>query len=213
MSSYAINLTEVIWGLVMKPVIAISIEDYESLLKRVTEDSPLYFRLKNAVKMANTVVVRCDPEDAGMLLQVAKHFCPDVVREIHQAIRVFCREEAERAGSLIWRKKRRDELAREYLKTRDPEVGEESAGWPGNLGRWTIQGTGLPQCQGVARHKGEVMKLGDCSWWPRNWRTTNDQDITPEQVSEHGVFETCSLSIGRISKLAVAAVSLLLGRK
>jgi hypothetical protein len=37
------------------------------------------------------------------------------------------------------------------------------------------------------------MKLRDCPWWPRNWRTTNDQDITPEQVSEHGVFETCRL--------------------
>jgi hypothetical protein len=98
--SYVINLTEVIWGLVMKPVIAISIEDYESLLKRAIEDSPVYFRLKNAVKMANTVIVRCDREDAAMLLQVAKHFCPDVVREIQQAIRVFCREESEQAGSL-----------------------------------------------------------------------------------------------------------------
>jgi hypothetical protein len=109
----------------MKPVIAISIEHYESLLKRATEDSPLYFRLKNAVKMANTVVVRCDPEYAEMLLQAAKHFCPDVVPEIQQAIRVSSREEAERAGSLIWRKKRMDELARQYLKTRDPEIREE----------------------------------------------------------------------------------------
>jgi hypothetical protein len=39
------------------------------------------------------------------------------------------------------------------------------------------------------------MKLRDCVWWPRrNWRSTNDEDITPEQVSEHGVFETCGLS-------------------
>ena len=197
----------------MKPVIAISIEDYESLLKRATEDSPLYFRLKNAVKMANTVVVRCDPEDAGMLLQVAKDFCPDVVPEIQQAIRVFSREEAKQAGSLIWRKKRMDELAREYLKTRDPEIGEEFKGWPGSLGRWTTQGAGLRHCQGATRQKGEAMKLRDCPLWPRTWRTTNDQDTTPEQVSEHGVFATCSLSIGRISKLAVAAVSLLLGRK
>ena len=109
----------------MKPVIALSLEHYESLLKRATEDSPLYFRLKNAVKMANTVVVRCDPEYAEMLLQAAKHFCPDVVPEIQQAIRVSSREEAERGGSLIWRKKRMDELAREYLKTRDPEIREE----------------------------------------------------------------------------------------
>ena len=92
----------------MKPVIALPIEHYESILKRATEDSPLYFRLKNAVKMANTVVVRYDPEHAEMLLQAAKHFCPDAVPEIQQAIRVSSREEA---GSLIWCKKRMDELA------------------------------------------------------------------------------------------------------
>jgi hypothetical protein len=197
----------------MKPVIAISIEDYESMLKRATEDSSLYFRLKKAVKMANTVVVRCDPEDAGMLLQVAKHFSPDVVREIQQAIRVFCREEAEQAGSLIWHKKRRDELAREYLKTRNPEAGEEFTEWRGSLGREAIEGAGLRQCQEAARQTVEAMKLRDCPWWPRNWRATNDQDITPDQVSEHGIFETCSVSIGRISRLAGVAVSLLLGRK
>jgi hypothetical protein len=114
----------------MKPVIAISMEHYESLLKRATEDSPLYFRLKNAVKMANTVVVRCDPEHAEMLLQAAKHFCPDAVPEIQQAIRFpftigMTSATREEAGLLFWRKKRMDELAREYLKTRDPEIRVE----------------------------------------------------------------------------------------
>ena len=116
----------------MKAVIALSIEHYESLPKRATEDSALYFRLKNAVKMANTVVVRCDPEHAEMLMQAAKHFCPDAVPEIQQAIRFSftigltfaTREETERAGLLIWRK-RMDDLAREYLKTRDPGIREE----------------------------------------------------------------------------------------
>jgi hypothetical protein len=75
----------------MKPVIAISIEHYESLLKQATEDSPLYFRLKNAVKMATTVVVRCDPEHAEMFLQAAKHFCPDAVPEIEKEIRIIQR--------------------------------------------------------------------------------------------------------------------------
>jgi hypothetical protein len=70
----------------MKPMIALSIEQYESLLKRATEDSPLYFRLKNAVKMANTIIL-CDREQAEMLLQVAKHFCPDAVPAIRQAFR------------------------------------------------------------------------------------------------------------------------------
>jgi hypothetical protein len=72
----------------MKPIIALSIEHYESLLKRATEDSPLYFRLKNAVKMANTVIVRCDPEQAEMLFQVAKHFCPDALPQIEKAIKL-----------------------------------------------------------------------------------------------------------------------------
>jgi hypothetical protein len=49
----------------MKPVLAISIEHYESLLKQATEDSPLYFRLKNAVKMATPIVVRCDRRCTG----------------------------------------------------------------------------------------------------------------------------------------------------
>ena len=71
----------------MKPVIALPIEHYESLLKRATEDSPLFFRLKNAIKMANTIVVRCDSEQAHMLLQVAKHFCPAAVPYIEKAIR------------------------------------------------------------------------------------------------------------------------------
>jgi hypothetical protein len=62
----------------MKPLIELPIEHYESLLKRATEDSPLYFRLKNAVKTeANTIAVLCDLDQAEMLLQVAKHFCPD----------------------------------------------------------------------------------------------------------------------------------------
>jgi hypothetical protein len=66
----------------MKPMIALSIEQYESLLKRATEDSPLHFRLKNPAKMANMIMILCDREQAEMLLQVAKHFCPDAVPAI-----------------------------------------------------------------------------------------------------------------------------------
>jgi len=71
----------------MKLLIELSIDHYESLLKRATEDSPLYFRLKNAVKTeANTIAVLCDLDEAKMLLQVAKHFCPDAVPEIEKEI-------------------------------------------------------------------------------------------------------------------------------
>jgi hypothetical protein len=73
----------------MKPLIELSIDHYESLLKRATEDSPLYFRLKNAVKTeADTIAVLCDRDEAKMLLQVAKHFCPDAVPQIEKAIRL-----------------------------------------------------------------------------------------------------------------------------
>jgi hypothetical protein len=73
----------------MKLLIELSIDHYESLLKRATEDSPLYFRLKNAVKTeANTIAVLCDLDEAKMLLQVAKHFCPDAVPHIEKAIRL-----------------------------------------------------------------------------------------------------------------------------
>jgi hypothetical protein len=73
----------------MKPLIELSIEQYESLLKRASQESPLYFRLKNAVKpQPNTVAVLCDLDEAEMLLQVAKHFCPDAVPEIEKEIRL-----------------------------------------------------------------------------------------------------------------------------
>ena len=42
----------------MKPLVEISIEHYESLLKYASETSPLYLRLKNAVKTdANTIAI------------------------------------------------------------------------------------------------------------------------------------------------------------
>ena len=76
----------------MKPLIELSTEQYEALLKRATEDSPLYSRLKNAVKTkAGTIAVLCDVDEAEMLLQVAKHFCPDAVPEIEKEIKLVQR--------------------------------------------------------------------------------------------------------------------------
>jgi hypothetical protein len=37
---------------------------------------------------SNTIAVLCDPDHANMLLQVAKHFCPDAVPKIEKAIRL-----------------------------------------------------------------------------------------------------------------------------
>ena len=71
----------------MKPLIEFSINHWEALLKRATEDSPLYSRLKNAAKTgAGTIEVLCDPDEAEMLLQAAKDFCPDAVPEIEKEI-------------------------------------------------------------------------------------------------------------------------------
>ena len=76
----------------MKPLIELSTEQYEALLKRASEASPLYFRLKNAVKpQPNTIAVLCDLDEAEMLLQVAKHFCPDAVPEVEKEIRLVQR--------------------------------------------------------------------------------------------------------------------------
>ena len=66
----------------MKPLIEFSIEHWEALLKQATEDSPLYSRLKNAAKIgAGTIEVLCDPDEAEMLLQAAKDFCPTLYRK------------------------------------------------------------------------------------------------------------------------------------
>ena len=76
----------------MKPLIELSIEQYEALLKRASQESPLYLRLKNAVKpQPNTVAVLCNLDEAEMLLQVAKHFCPDAIPVIEKEIRLVQR--------------------------------------------------------------------------------------------------------------------------
>jgi hypothetical protein len=71
-----------------KVLIEISSEHHHSLLKRASEASPVYFRLKNAVKTeSDTILIPCDAGDAEMLLQVAKHFCPDAISPIEAAIK------------------------------------------------------------------------------------------------------------------------------
>jgi hypothetical protein len=73
----------------IKPLVVLPIEHYEALLKYANVNSPVYARLKNAVKTeANTITVLCDMDEAAMLLQVAKHFCPDAVEQIELAIKL-----------------------------------------------------------------------------------------------------------------------------
>lgn len=71
-----------------KVLIELSSEHHHSLLKRASEASPVYFRLTNAVKTeSDTILIPCDADDAKMLLQVAKHFCPDAISPIEAAIK------------------------------------------------------------------------------------------------------------------------------
>jgi hypothetical protein len=73
----------------VKPLVEISIAHYESLLKYASETSPLYLRLKNAVKTeANTIAILCDLGQAQMLRAVAKHFFLAAVPQIEKAIRL-----------------------------------------------------------------------------------------------------------------------------
>ena len=70
-------------------MVEISIPHYESLLKHASETSPLYRRLKNAVKTEeNTIAILCDPYESEMLRAVAKYFCPDAIAQIEKAIRL-----------------------------------------------------------------------------------------------------------------------------
>jgi hypothetical protein len=71
-----------------KVLVEIATDHYDSLLKRASEASPVYFRLKNAVKTEyGTILIPCHSDEAEMLLQVAKHFCPDAVSPIEAAIK------------------------------------------------------------------------------------------------------------------------------
>jgi hypothetical protein len=84
----------VLWSLeasqiAVKPLIELSSEQYDALLKDASEISFVHFRLKNAVKTgANTILVLCNVYEAAMLLLVAMQYCPDAVPLIEQAIRL-----------------------------------------------------------------------------------------------------------------------------
>jgi hypothetical protein len=71
----------------MKPLIELSTEHYDALLKGAAENFALYSRLTNAVKTQKTIAILCELDEAEMLLYMAKTFCPDAIPEIEKAIR------------------------------------------------------------------------------------------------------------------------------
>ena len=40
------------------------------------------------------------------------------------------------------------------------------------------------------------MKLRECAWWPKIWRTKNDQDIPSGKVRDDGILDTCKILSG-----------------
>jgi hypothetical protein len=40
------------------------------------------------------------------------------------------------------------------------------------------------------------MKLRECTWWPKIWRTKNDQDIPSGKVRDDGILDKCKILSG-----------------
>ncbi len=68
-------------------LIELSSEDFERILKYANESSPVYSRLKNSIKIADSFVIPCDVSEAEMLLDVAEHCSPETVAKINDALR------------------------------------------------------------------------------------------------------------------------------
>jgi hypothetical protein len=80
----------------MKITMQLSFDHYERLMKYAGEDSPAYRTLKNGVKapladdgeQSQVIVILCDADQAEMIRESAKHFCPEAVPQIEKWIRV-----------------------------------------------------------------------------------------------------------------------------
>jgi hypothetical protein len=74
----------------MKVLIHISCAYHDRLLNQITKASPLYYTLMNGAKIALADVAGtskfiefiCDADEAQMLVDTAKQFCPEAVPQI-----------------------------------------------------------------------------------------------------------------------------------
>jgi hypothetical protein len=74
----------------MKVLIQISCAYHDRLLNQITKASPLYYTLMNGAKIALADVAGtskfiefvCDVDEAQMLADTAKQFCPEAVPQI-----------------------------------------------------------------------------------------------------------------------------------
>ena len=80
----------------MKILVEISCGDYNSLLNRVTEESPVYPTLKNGVKIRSNeagrlpgmIMIVCEEDEATSLLRVSKELCPEAASQIEESIKL-----------------------------------------------------------------------------------------------------------------------------
>jgi hypothetical protein len=78
----------------MKILIEISPANYDTMLSKISMDSPAYAVLKNGVKVRRSapgipseiINIACEPPEATMLLDVARKFCPAAASEIEDGI-------------------------------------------------------------------------------------------------------------------------------
>ena len=74
----------------MKITIQLSLDHHERLMKYASEESPAYHTLKNGVivdsEEARVVVIVCDADQAELIRDSAKHFCPEAVSRIEKSI-------------------------------------------------------------------------------------------------------------------------------
>jgi hypothetical protein len=83
----------------MKILIEISPAEYDRLVSRVPEASPVYSTLKNGSKLdcsgpgleSATMAILCDPNQAMAILQAAKKLCPEVACAMAKGIKLVRR--------------------------------------------------------------------------------------------------------------------------
>ena len=72
--------------------IQLLLDHYDSLLTHTPQESPAYSTLKNGVIVdsdgSRVIVIVCDADQAELIRDSAKHFCPQAVPQIETWIRL-----------------------------------------------------------------------------------------------------------------------------
>jgi hypothetical protein len=76
--------------------IKLSRRDYERLRSQVPDASPAHEAIEKATPIEHAIegvqfegyTIPCDENQAALLLEIAKRFCPEIIRDIEKAITV-----------------------------------------------------------------------------------------------------------------------------